>query len=210
MDMFCRMLGRSIGDQELKRLVVEITDTKTSGVELGSRWDDGIGAQDPVEATVEDVIGILQSAWRFIGDVKACEIKMPEWASTNQLVNDAAKETREAVCLSWSGCARAYEVGDSEEYKANEYQEDEEKLSWSEEERESEELESESIPCRCNDCVVERRKGDQEPHGRDYTTEEIWDDENWYLTSWEPRQKELWDKSMYEKWDDFYSLPPLM
>jgi hypothetical protein len=71
MDMFCRMLGRSIGDQELKRLVVEITDTKTSGVELGSRWDDGIGAQDPVEATVEDVIGILQSAWRFIGDVKA-------------------------------------------------------------------------------------------------------------------------------------------
>lgn len=163
------------------------------------------GARDPVEATVEDVIGILRSAWRFIGDVKACEIKVPEWASANQLVKDAAKETREAVCLSWSGCEHTFEVEDSEEYQATEHQGDIDEMSWSEEERESEEPEPRAIPCRCDDCAVDRRrrKGGQEPLRRDYTTEEIWDDEDWYLTTWEPRQKKLWDKSTYDKWDDF-------
>lgn len=160
---------------------------------FGDQRQDGWDPEDPEEATIEDIVGVLDPACRFVRHVRACRVEVPEWANKDQKVRNAVKETTTAVCLQSAANV-----------------EDEEETEWSDEELEAEERNSSETPCKCDDCRVERGTKDVEIRHREHTTEEIWDDGAWRLNTWEPRQKQLWERSIDEKWDSFYALPPLM
>lgn len=100
LDSFCRILGKTVRDQGLLKLVVDFTDMQKSTPLLPLRtinpWIPVV-VLDPPKATVEDVVRLLHPIWLYLRNVKACEVNVPEWASKDQWVLDAIQETKAAI-----------------------------------------------------------------------------------------------------------------
>jgi len=218
LESICRILDKTIGEQGLRKLVVDIADMQESPPEW-SVWQIGpwgpMSVLDPPKATVEDVVRLLHPVWSYLNNVKVCEIIVPEWASRDQRVVDAVKETKEVIRHSWEEWNELVENGsiDYTAYQCDQRQEDEAcKFDAVNEQGDSESADTATDDI--NDDNDERKPEqseteDQETNLIDFTDDDS-ETDDWprYNPNDEEEPEDLWAKRRDEEWDDFYLLPP--
>lgn len=111
----CRMIERSTASQGLRKLAIEITETKMSAANYSPvpMWD-----WDPEEMTYHDIIFTLDAIGRCLRNVKDCEIRVPNWASNDQRLMNVMEETKDAVCTGGRKCHRQSEVAENNRIEA--------------------------------------------------------------------------------------------
>lgn len=221
LESFCRILGRNIGEQGLKKVVVDIAEMqKSTPLVPGCEFIPWISVSnlDPPIATAEDVVRLLQPVWLCLSNVKACEIVVPDWASSDQWVVDAVKETKDAIRLSWEDWNELVESGQIQDTAAQGDQ-----CEWDNvynPDGANEQGDPESVDAAADDtnynyegCQAKEAEEEEEKIEQDGSADndsESEESEDW--PRWNPNDEEepedLCAKREGEQWDDFYLLPP--
>lgn len=220
LDGFCRIIGKTIGDQGLKKLVVDFTLMQKSTPLRPActivPWIPVV-VQDPPEATIEDVVRLLHPLWLYLSNVKACEIAVPEWASRDQWVLNAIKETKEAIGHRWEEWNELVKNGtvDQSAYQCEQRAGDE--ACAFDEANEQGNVESVDAAAENINSSDDQRKPEQpetnentdqaDPTETDLESSEG-DDFSRFNSHDEKEPEDTWAKVEDEEWDDFYLLPP--
>lgn len=218
LESFCHILGRHLGEQGLKKLVVDIADMHESPPEW-SVWQIGpwgpVSVLDPPKATVEDVVRLLHPVWSCLSNVKACEVIVPEWAGRDPWAVDAANETKEVIGLTWK---ERYEIVENSSIQDTASPCD--GCQWNDthnpdganeqEGSESADVGTDNTAYNNNECKPEQIETEEEETNPTNLTDDGSETDDWprYNPNDEEEPEDLWAKRRDEEWDDFYLLPP--
>ena len=220
LESFCRILGRHSREQGLKKLVVDIAGMQEYPPER-FMWEIGpwgpVFVLDPSKAVFEDVVRLSHAIWLYLSNVRACEIAVPEWASRDQWVLDAIKETKEAIRHSWEEWNELVANGtidqSTHQYKQREGDEACRFDGMNEQgDFESADAAAEDTDHDNDEREPEQSETEEEANPADPTNDDSESTESDDYPRYNPNDEEepenTWAKIEGEEWDDFYLLPP--